>query len=123
MKLATLLLIGSALHLSACAPKSPPQPPPLQLDCALGYEVLASRIAALPGIRLANTPGEPYHYFNTPTGNASYVVTLEGGAGHPAVIAQFATPKGMVQKGCPYGDKAGYRKLLDYLQVLTHVRR
>ena len=117
------LLIGSALALAACRPPPPEVPPPLHMDCRLGFDALAAQVAAVPGIRLARTPQEPYHYFNTPEGEASYVVTLKGGAGHPAIIAQYATANGMVQFGCPYGDKAGYDKLVDYLRVLAKVRR
>ena len=115
------LLIGSAL--AGCSPQVPPPPAAFKLDCSLGYETLTDKIAALPGIQLAKTPNEPYHYFNSPEGDASYVVTLKGGAGHPAVIAQYATPKGMQQSGCPYGDQIGYGKLTAYLQILAEKRR
>ena len=124
MKAGARLLSGALLlSLCACAPKPPPAAPPeFQIDCALGYDALAARIAAVPGIVLARTPGEPYHYFNAADGHASYVVTLAGGAGHPAVIQQTAGTDGMIQTGCSYGDKAGYDRLVAYLKSLAGAR-
>ena len=122
MKAGAFLLSG-ALLLCACAPKpAPAAQPDFQIDCALGYDALAARIAAIPGIVLARTPGEPYHYFNAADGHASYVVTLAGGAGHPAVIQQTAGTDGMFQTGCSYGDRAGYDRLVAYLKSLAGVR-
>ena len=121
MKTGALLLAG-ALTLSACAPKPAP-PEDFKIDCALGYDALAARIAAIPGVKLARTPGEPYHYFNTADGHASYVVTLPGGAGHPAVIQQSASSDGQIQTGCSYGDKPGYDQLIAYLKSLAGARR
>jgi hypothetical protein len=121
VKAGALLLAGA---LTACAPKPPPAPPAdFRIDCALGYDQLAARIAAIPGVKLARTPGEPYHYFNTADGHASYVVTLPGGAGHPAVIQQRASSDGMIQTGCAYGDRPGYDRLVAYLKSLAAARR
>jgi hypothetical protein len=119
---ARALLLAGALLLSACAPKPAPPPADFRIDCALGYDALAARIAAIPEVKLARTPGEPYHYFNTADGHASYVVTLPGGAGHPAVIQQSASSDGLLQTGCSYGDRAGYDQLIAYLKSLAGAR-
>ena len=120
MRAGALLLAGA---LTACAPEPPPAPPAdFKIDCALGHDALAARIAAIPGVMLARTPGEPYHYFNTADGHASYVVTLPGGAGHPAVIQQSASSDGQIQTGCSYGDKPSYDQLDAYLKSLAGAR-
>lgn len=118
------LLGGALLLVSACAPKAeaPPAPKPLVLDCALGFDALSARIAAEPGLARATAPGEPYRYYNAADGHVSYVVTEPGGAGHPAVVRQTATTSGMVEDGCPYGDKAGYDQLVAYMKSLAQVR-
>jgi hypothetical protein len=115
------LLCGGVLCLSACAPTVAP-PPVFKLDCRLGYEQLAKQIATLPDIQLARAPGEPYHYFNSLDGQTSYVVTLPGGSGHPAVIEQRSTSTGMVDSGCAFGDKSGYDELIAYLESLNGAR-
>ncbi len=116
-------LAAVAWGLSACAP--PPQPAlaPFRLDCGLGYQTLARQIAVLPDIQLAKAPGEPYHYYNSADGQTSYVVTLPGGAGHPAIIQQRSTEQGMVDTGCAFGDRVGYNQLLAYLKSLAGARR
>lgn len=110
------------LLLSGCAPK-PVAPPVFSLDCARGFEALSAAIAAQPDLKPAPAPGEPYRYYNAADGATSYVVTLPGGAGHPAIIEQRAGPKGQSQTGCPYGDKAGYERLDVYLRSLAGARR
>ena len=114
-------LLAGTLILCACAPTPAPPPADFRIDCALGYDTLAARIAAIPEVKLARTPGEPYHYFTTADGHDSYVVTLPGGAGHPAVIQQSASPQGLVQTGCSYGDRPGYDQLITYLKSLAGV--
>ena len=122
MRLVGLLAL-EAWSLVACAPPPVPQPPPFRLECGLGYELLAREITALPDIQLAKSPGEPYRYFNSADGQTSYVVTLPGGAGHPAIIQQRSTPNGMADAGCAYGNMAGYNELLAYLKNLAGARR
>jgi hypothetical protein len=116
---AALLLGCALLSLPACAKPAKP-PPPLKLDCALGFETLSARIAADPSLHEApQPPGEPYRYFNALDGATSYMITQAGAPGHPAILKQQATPAGPVNSGCPYGDRAGYEKLLAYLQSLA----
>lgn len=124
MRTAGALLGGALLLTSACAPKpvEAPAPQPLTLDCVLGFEALSAKIAAEPGLTRAVAPGEPYRYYNAADGGVSYVVTEPGGAGHPAIVRQTATDKGMVEDGCAYGDKAGYDQLVAYLRSLAKVR-
>jgi CubicO group peptidase (beta-lactamase class C family) len=121
---AGLVLGGALLLTSACAPEpvEAPAPAALVLDCAQGFDVLSAKIAAEPGLTRATAPGEPYRYYNAADGHVSYVVTEPGGAGHPAIVRQTATPAGMVEDGCPYGDKSGYDELVAYLRSLAKVR-
>ena len=122
MKPAALLIWG-ALGLTACSkPEPPPPPPPLAFDCARGYEALAAAIAAEPGIKLANTPGEPYRYYNAGDGAVSYVVTEPRAPAHPAVFKQIAGPGGTSTIGCPYGDGPSYDRFVTYLKDLAKVR-
>jgi hypothetical protein len=107
--------------LTACSPK-PAAPPDFVLDCAQGYDALAAKIAAIPDIKLPKTPGEPYHYYSTADGTDSFVVTLPGGAGHPAIVRQTSSPSGMAQAGCSWGDKPGYDRLNAYLKSLAGAR-
>ena len=122
MRLAVLLALG-AWNLTGCAPPHPRVTPQFRLDCDQGYDALARQIATLPGIQLARAPGEPYHYFNSEDGQTSYVLTLPGGAGHPAIIQQRSTKQGMADVGCAFGDKAGYNLLLTYLKSLAGARQ
>lgn len=123
MNRAAGLLFAGALGLSACQKPPPPPPPQLRFDCARGFEALAADIAAAPGAKLANTPGEPYRYYNVDDGSVSYVVTLKTAPAHPAVFKQIAGPKGTSTIGCAYGDKPSYDRFVAYLKDLAKARR
>ena len=113
-------LLGGALALAACAPQAeaPAQVP--QLDCALGFDALAAKIAAEPGVRPAPPePGEPYRFYTSADASVSYMITLKGAPGHPAILEQRAAAGHVTNSGCPFGDKAGYDQLNAYLQSLA----
>lgn len=121
---ADVLVLGAAFALAACSPKpAADAAPPLALDCAQPFEAQATAIAAQPGIRpAAEEPGEPYAFYSTESGDASWMVTKPGAPGHPAILMQRAGGGKVVTTGCPYGDKAGYDQLVAYLDGLKAAR-
>ena len=117
------LPLAGALLLSACAEPEAPAPPPLKLDCALGFEALSARIAAEPGTKpAAKERGEPFRYYNAEGGQSSYMITEPGAPGHPAILKQEVTPAGVANSGCAYGDAKGYAELVAYLEALARAR-
>ena len=110
------------LLLCACAPEPPPRPE-LQLDCKLGFAEMSRRIAAEPGLSPAQDPSEPYRYYKPEGGGATFVVTVPGAPGHPAIFRQAAAHEGgrkvMRTTGCPFGDRNGYDQVLAYLESLS----
>ncbi len=121
---AAALLLAAGLGLAACSKPAPPAPvSQMRFDCARGYDRLLTAIVAEPGVKLANTPGEPYRYYSLPDGSVSYVVTLPGAPAHPAVFMQLAGPGGTTTLGCPYGDKPSYDRFVTYLKGLAKARR
>lgn len=117
-----LPLMG-ALLLSACAKPEAPPPPPLKLDCALGFEALNAKIVAAPGMKPAvKERGEPFRYYNADGGQSSYMITEPGAPGHPAILKQEVTPAGIQNSGCAYGDEKGYGELVAYLEALAKAR-
>ena len=111
--------LALALLLTACAPKTAPPPQAAQLDCAQSFDAQAARIAAQPGLVPApKDPAEPYRFYSMADGATSYLITEPGAPGHPAIMMQRAHGKAVVTTGCPYGDAAGYRQLLAYLDSL-----
>jgi hypothetical protein len=108
------------LALCACEPKPAPAPTSLALDCAQGYAALARQIDQKPGIKPAHQePGEPYRFYSEADGSASYMVTMPGAPGHPAILKQVIQGGAKVNSGCPYGDPTGYQQLLAYLASLS----
>jgi hypothetical protein len=121
-----LLLLLIPVSLCACAPK--PQPPafaPITLDCAMPFDVQSAKITAQPHLLPAShAPGEPYFFYSTDDGRASYLITEKGAPGHPAIMMQTAAGGQVKTVGCAYGDKKGYNQLLAYLDSLkTWTRR
>jgi hypothetical protein len=118
---ATLL----ALLLSACAPAEAPAPKALALDCSQAFEAEAARLVAQP--LLVPAPqgrGEPYRFYSTDDGSASYLITQQGAPAHPAIMMQRAMGGEVKTTGCPYGDRKGYDQLMTYLDSLkTWTRR
>lgn len=109
------------LALASCARPAPP-PAPVALDCARGFDELATRIAADPAVKLAPSPGEPYRYYNSADGKLSYVVTETAAPAHPAIVRQVAGADRLVTDGCGFGDRPSYDKLLAYLRDLARGR-
>jgi hypothetical protein len=111
------------LTLSACAPKPAPQVAWLDLDCAKPFEVQSSAIKAQLGLVPAGEVGsEPYSYYSTPDGRASYLITRKGSPAHPAIVIQNAEAT-ITTTGCAYGSRKGYDQLLAYLESLKTWRR
>jgi hypothetical protein len=107
------------LPLCACAPKAKAPPGPLALDCALPFEAQAARLTAQPHLNPAPEDyAEPYKFYSTEDGHASYLITKKGAPGHPAILMQRAEGGGVATTGCPYGDKKRYEQLLAYLEGL-----
>jgi hypothetical protein len=119
-----MAIMGMTASLAACAPKPAPPPAAPTLDCGLGFAALSAKIAATPGIKAAPAdPSEPYSYYSTADGQASYFVTQKDAPAHPAVLMQQVTPQGEKNTGCAFGDKAAYDKLMDYLVHLKDAHR
>lgn len=124
MRGSALLALIPLLALRACAPEPPPARQRLVLDCSLSYKVLAAKVLAQPGLRPApQERGEPYRFYNMEGGGEAFVLTEQGAPGHPAVFKQEAAQengaKVMKNTGCAYGDKAGFDKVMTYLQSLS----
>ena len=124
MRDAALLALIPLLALQACAPEPPPARRKLVLDCNLPYETLAARVLAQPGLKPApQERGEPYRFYNMEGGGEAFVLTQPGAPGHPAVFKQEAAQengrKVMNNTGCAYGDKAGFAKVMTYLESLS----
>ncbi|WP_374468965.1 hypothetical protein [Phenylobacterium sp.] len=111
------------LTLSACAKREPPSAAPLALDCAQTFEALSAAVTAQPLNKAPGDPAEPYDYYSTHDGKASYLITRAGAPGHPAIMMQQVKGSDVVTTGCPYGDRAGYDQLHAYLDSLKSWRR
>ncbi len=113
--------------LAACSPKSQTAAPAaLALDCHVDFAAQSARIVAQPNLTAAqHAPGEPYTFYSTTDGHASYLITQVGAPGHPAIMMQTAGGGASVKTtGCAYGNKRGYQQLANYLDSLkTWTRR
>jgi hypothetical protein len=117
------------LALAACTPK-PQQAagPAFRLDCGQGFAAQAAAIAADPAIKAApRGEGQPYRFFNALDGKTAWVITEPGSAAHPAIVEQAAGRENgalvMKNRGCAYGDRAGYDELVRYMDALSAGRR
>ncbi len=118
-----LLILAPA---AACAPKpEAAAPTAMALDCSQPFEAQAAKITAQPHLVPApHESAEPYLFYSTQDGRASYLITEKGAPGHPAIMMQRASGGQVVTTGCPYGDPKGYKQLLAYLDSLkTWTRR
>ena len=114
---AALLLL---LTLAACSPKpESAAPEALKLDCKLDFKVQSDRITTQPNLAPpSHAPGEPYTFYSTTDGRASYLITEVGAPGHPAIMMQDAVGGQVKTTGCAYGNKRGYEQLRAYLDSL-----
>jgi len=111
---------GLLLTLLGCSPKAATHGAELlSLDCSQPFAAQAERLTAQPGLKAApKDPAEPYRYYSSEDGATSYLITEPGAPGHPAIMMQQAVHHDVKTSGCAYGDKAGYQKLLAYLDSL-----
>jgi len=125
VKRGAALLLFAPLAVS-CAPKPEASASAaLKLDCRLAFDVQSARIKAQPNLTAApHEAAEPYWFYSTNDGHASYLITEPGAPGHPAIMMQDATNGQVKTTGCAYGNKRGYQQLLAYLDSLrTWTRR
>jgi hypothetical protein len=123
---ATAFAVLITLPLCACAPKAEPAAPaPLALDCTMAFDTQSAKLTRQPHLVPApHAPGEPYAYYSTEDGHASYLITLKGAPGYPAILMQQVSGGQVKTTGCPYGDPKGYKRLVAYLEGLkTWTRR
>ena len=114
----------AALTLAACAPTTEPEPTYLGLDCAQPFEAQVAALATQPQLIPAPIePAEPYRFYSSADGRTSYLITVKGAPGHPAIMMQKARDGEVITTGCPYGDRKGYDELHAYLDSLKTWRR
>ncbi len=125
MRRVTALALTALLSLCACSPKAADAPyVALGLDCAMPFDAQVAKLTAQPHLDPApHAPGEPYAFYSTQDGHASYLITEKGAPGHPAILMQRAAGGQVTTTGCPYGDAKGYKQLEAYLDSLKAWRR
>jgi len=111
--------------LCACSKTTPVQvDPAIALDCSLPFAAQVAKITAQSDLTPApHDPLEPYRFYSTTHGRASYLITEKGAPGHPAIAMEVAAGGKVEITGCPYGDKAGYGKIIAYLESLKAVTK
>ncbi|MGZ3375462.1 MAG: hypothetical protein ACXU8S_02590 [Phenylobacterium sp.] len=126
MRAQVALALLLTLPICACAPKpEAAAATAVALDCAMPFDAQSARLTAQPHlVPAAHAPGEPYAYYSTDDGHASYLITLKGAPGYPAILMQQASGGQVKTTGCSYGDRKGYKQLMAYLDSLkTWTRR
>ncbi len=97
------------LGLASCSPPAPAEPEALDLTCTQPFEALKAAVVSQTNLRPAPyEPAEPYRFYSTHDGRASYLITEPAAPGHPAIMMQKVRGSEVVTTGCPYGDKARY---------------
>ena len=114
----------AVLALAACAPAADPEPTYLGLNCDQPFETQVAALAAQPDLIPApKAPAEPYLFYSSIDGRTSYLITVNGAPGHPAIMMQKAEGGEVITTGCPYGDRKGYDRIMAYLENLKTWRR
>lgn len=109
----------AVLTLTACAPTAEPEPVYLGLDCNQPFHAQVAALTRQPGLIPApKDPAEPYLFYSSADGRTSYLITVKGAPGHPAIMMQKARSGDVVTTGCPYGNARGYDQLHAYLDSL-----
>ena len=119
------LALLTLLPLCACSKPAPVQvDPAIALDCSLPFDAQVAKITAQSDLTPApHDPLEPYRFYSTTHGRASYLITEKGAPGHPAIAMEVAGGGKVDITGCPYGDKKGYAKIIAYLESLKGVTK
>ncbi len=116
--------VAAVLVLAACTPATEPEPSYLDLNCAQPFDAQVAALTAQPHLTPApKDRAEPYLFYSSIDGRTSYLVTLKGAPGHPAIMMQKARGGEVITSGCPYGDRKGYDQLHAYLDSLKTWRR
>lgn len=113
----------AALLLAACSPKSDAPAAYLSPDCAQPFEAQKAAVTAQRLTPAPKDPAEPYRFYSSPDGKASYLITEPDAPAHPAIMMQKVAGVDVVTTGCAYGDRAEYERLHAYLDSLKHWRR
>jgi len=113
------------LPICACTPQAvATSDPALPLDCSVPFEAQTAKIVAQSDLTQApHDVNEPYRFYSTTHGRASYLITEPGAPGHPAILMEVAERGQVTITGCPYGDKKGYGQIVAYLESLKSVTR
>ncbi len=114
----------AALTLTACTPGVDAEPTYLALDCAQPFKTQVAALTTQPELIPApKAPAEPYLFYSSADGRTSYLITVKGAPGHPAIMMQKALGGEVITTGCPYGDRKGYDRIMAYLESLKTWRR
>lgn len=114
----------AALALTACTSAGDPDPIYLGLNCAQPFDAQVAALIAQPHLTPApKDAAEPYLFYSSIDGRTSYLITVKGAPGHPAIMMQKARGGDVITTGCPYGDRKGYDRIMAYLEGLKTWRR
>ena len=113
----------AALALVACTQGPQTETAALPLDCALPFEALKAVVLAQPLTPAPKDSSQPYRFYSTADGRASYLITEPDAPAHPAIMMQLAAGGQVATTGCRYGDSKGYETLFHYLDGLKAWRR
>ncbi len=115
----TRAALFAVLSLTACTPEVDPEPTYLGLDCNQPFDAQVAALTRQPELIPApKDPAEPYLFYSSVDGRTSYLITVKGAPGHPAIMMQKALGGDVITTGCPYGKAKGYDQLHAYLDSL-----
>lgn len=109
----------AVLALAACAPAADLERTYLGLNCDQPFEAQVNALTTQSDLIPApKAPAEPYLFYSSADGRTSYLITVKGAPGHPAIMMQQAKGGEVITTGCPYGNRKGYDQLHAYLDSL-----